>query len=127
MSCQINNLAIALTKKLETAIIETFIKNKTSPSYYNIRSILFTELSGFIKTLHVEMKDSPMMINSMPEEMKAGWSKQVLKRQAQEISELILGTKFINQWEFVDDYSYYRSISTTVALIDLSMVKERCK
>lgn len=120
----INDLAIALTKKLEPAIIERFVNNKESPSYYNIRQMLFEELSKYIKIGHVELKESPMMLKQMEDPARKDWLRHQTEKQAFEIAKMALNENLVDRFEWKDEWDLYRSIHTTIAFIDLKEVKE---
>lgn len=119
MSSQlINDLAIVLAKKIEGDLVQAFVSDDMSPSFYNIRETLVKTLQENMDVMALESKDSPMMLKDMTPKQFEEWTNHQLEKSARALSSLILKSDdHFERFEFKDEYDRYRNITSSIIVL----------
>lgn len=119
----INNIAIALTQKIEQAIVYEFAaeKGKRSPSYYNIRETILRTLREYIEIYSSSVVGSPRELEQMPKNILEDYMHHKKKVAGAQLAEAVLeNTDITKRWAYSDEFSRNRTINVTLPVIKLN-------
>lgn len=131
----INNLAILLTKKIESEMYYNFRAElnpdgtvgapRKSLNFYQIRDTILEVLKNYMSELYIETKVSPMMLKQMDKKQIESFMNSALRIEASKVvSKIMEDSDFFTSFVYEDDYDLYREIKSIIVLKTNKILKE---